>query len=304
MIERTTPSLYYRQKILLALLEVFGGRLERLTMQKYLFLFMQESQSGSYDFVPYKYGGFSFVSYEDIRALTKIGILKNLEDSKELTIARKESYLAQISKRDAKALRLLQRKHSSRTKRELMRYVYKEYPYYAIRSEMAKEYMTGKELMEIKEHLPKASGYSLFTIGYEGRSFDDYLNQLIKHNIKALCDVRKNPFSYKYGFKKSTLEKTTEEVGVAYHHIPALGIDSAKRKNIHCQKDLNRLFKEYRNITLRNQQESLQSLYALFKKYKRMALTCFEREPHSCHRHIVADALSCLPGWDYRIVHI
>ena len=31
------------------------------------------------------------------------------------------------------------------------------------------------------------------TIGYEGRSIDEYLNLLIKNNIKLLCDVRKNP---------------------------------------------------------------------------------------------------------------
>ena len=44
MVTGRKKSLYYRQKILLALLEVFGGQLKKTDLQKYLFLFTQEYQ--------------------------------------------------------------------------------------------------------------------------------------------------------------------------------------------------------------------------------------------------------------------
>lgn len=41
MNKRTQPA-FYRQKILLALLHAFGGKLSKLDLQKLLFLFVEE----------------------------------------------------------------------------------------------------------------------------------------------------------------------------------------------------------------------------------------------------------------------
>ena len=46
--------MFYRRKILLALMQVFGGELEKISLQKLLFLFMKHKQNPEYDFVPYK----------------------------------------------------------------------------------------------------------------------------------------------------------------------------------------------------------------------------------------------------------
>jgi len=66
--QRATPVFFQRQRRLLALLDALGGSVGNLDFQKLLFLYCQEPDSGSpYEFVPYKFGAFSFTSYADRR---------------------------------------------------------------------------------------------------------------------------------------------------------------------------------------------------------------------------------------------
>ena len=64
-----------RQRQLLALLNALGGRVCNLDFQKLLFLYCEESAGAPYDFVPYKFGAFSFTSYADRRKLIERGVL-------------------------------------------------------------------------------------------------------------------------------------------------------------------------------------------------------------------------------------
>ena len=62
--------LFDRQKRLLALVDALGGEVGSLDFQKLLFLYCREvEETPAYEFVPYKYGGFSFTSYADKRRL-------------------------------------------------------------------------------------------------------------------------------------------------------------------------------------------------------------------------------------------
>ncbi len=72
--------LYYRRKILLALLEVFEGQLTAKSLQKYLFLFTRSQNEKSFDFVPYRYGCFSFQANQDISTMAKYGYLEVKEE--------------------------------------------------------------------------------------------------------------------------------------------------------------------------------------------------------------------------------
>ena len=42
----------------------------------------------------------------------------------------------------------------------------------------------------------------VLTVGYEGLSIDEFLMKLIREKIHILIDVRKNPWSMKFGYKK------------------------------------------------------------------------------------------------------
>lgn len=143
-----------------------------------------------------------------------------------------------------------------------------------------------------------------FTIGYEGKSLDRYLNCLIENDIKALCDVRKNPISRKHGFSKRQLEKAVNNIDIEYMHIPELGIASEKRRNLKTREDYERLFEDYQNITLKNNSHAIEKLCQLFWDKRRVAITCFESDVCMCHRGQIAKALTQRQGWKYEIKHI
>jgi uncharacterized protein (DUF488 family) len=129
------------------------------------------------------------------------------------------------------------------------------------------------------------------TIGYEGKSLESYLNQLLQDSVTLLCDVRRNPLSRKYGFAKGTLSKACEGVGVRYEHLPELGIASEERKDLVTQADYDALFETYERETLPRQTEALNRIRHWVAEGERVALTCYEAHACQCHRHCVAEAL-------------
>ena len=139
----------------------------------------------------------------------------------------------------------------------------------------------------------------LFTIGYEGRTQDEYLALLTGAGVTLLADVRRNPISRKKGFSKRALAEGCAAVGIRYEHLPELGIASEKRKNVATQADVDALFAEYERDWLPTQGAALAKLRAWVDAGERIALTCFERAPGDCHRHCVAEALG---GFDAKHV--
>jgi uncharacterized protein (DUF488 family) len=289
----------HRQKTLIGLLSAFGGHLLSTDFQKYLFLFTREfQQEPSFEFVPYRFGSFSFQSYADKRRLIEIGALVETEDWQ----LRKEFSTEDLF--DEAAFSRCYDKYSHLHGTKLLQDVYRRYPYYAIKSERAAKIMNDQEMSAIAAARPSAAGTCFFTIGYEGSSVEGYMNRLIKNNVKTLVDVRRNPLSRKYGFSKKTLSDTVRKLGIGYVHIPELGIASERRKGLNTQADYDRLFDTYEKQDLQQNGKALQDLFNIFMKDSRVAITCFEASVCMCHRGRVVKALSAFPDWKYDIRHI
>jgi hypothetical protein len=293
------PIMNYRQKTLLGLLSAFGGHLPSTDFQKYLFLYTREfQQEPSFEFVPYRFGSFSFQSYADKRRLVEMGALADAEDWQL------QEGFATDGLFDEATYSRCYAKYSHLHGTKLLQEVYRRYPYYAIKSERAAKIMNDQELSAIAAARPAASAACFFTIGYEGSSLEGYLNRLIKNNVKTLVDVRRNPLSRKYGFSKKTLSDTLRKLGIGYVHVPELGIASDRRQELNTQADYDRLFNSYEKQELKQNGKALQDLFDLFLKEKRVAITCFEAKVCMCHRGRVAKAMSALPDWKYDIHHI
>jgi hypothetical protein len=294
------PVMNYRHKTLIGLLGAFGGRLPRRDFQKYLFLYTQEFQSEpSFEFVPYKYGCFSFQSYADKRRLVDVGVLADSEDWHL-----QDSGCVERSLLDDDRFDVFYDRYCALTGDALIQDVYRRYPYYAINSTIATKLMNKAELSAIQQKKPSDTDMCFFTIGYEGASFEGYLNRLIQNNVAALIDVRRNPLSRKYGFSKKTLSDTVQKLGIEYLHLPELGISSDQRQALNTQDDYDRLFASYEKNELRQNKAALEGLFKTFLDRKRVAITCFEASVCMCHRGRVANSLSLLPGWEYKIAHI
>ena len=289
--------LFERQKRLLALVDSLGGEVGNLDFQKLLFLYCCEvEETPTYEFVPYKYGGFSFTSYADKRRLIEQGLLADEERAWKLTPTGKTA--ANIAPVARIRMDQFAKRHASLRGDALVAEAYRRHPYYAIRSEMAERVLAGDALalMAIHAARPAASRPGLCTIGYEGRTLEDCLNRLIQDGVTVLCDVRRNPLSRKDGFSKGTLSKACEGVGIRYEHLPELGIASEERRELHTQADYDALFAVYERESLPKQSEALAKIRTWIEAGERVALTCFEKLPHQCHRHCVADALERTDG--------
>lgn len=295
-------QLFYRQKVLLSVLQAFGGSLSNINLQKYLFLFTQLCQKEkSYEFVPYKYGCFSFQSYADRRKLVERGILS---DGESWSIAEGQDFVSMLTPSDQGKIRRFAEKYRKVQGNALVKEVYRKYPYFATRSEIAADLMSSAELQEIALQRPINNGKTLYTIGYEGGTFENYLNRLIENNVRVLVDVRKNPLSRKYGFSKRTMKETSEKLDIEYRHMPELGIVSEKRQELKSKEDYEILFDEYESTVLRENAGALDELIDLVEEKDRIALTCFEAEPCMCHRSRISNAVLKHPRWRHVVQHI
>jgi hypothetical protein len=292
MSHRSTPAIPERQKQLLALLDAFGGRACRIDFQKLLFLYCQEhSETATYEFVPYKFGAFSFTSYADRRKMVERGLLADDEQTWELTHeGRREANAAPAV---GLLLSTFVRRYRQLSGDALVAETYRQHPYYATRSEIAERILRddAKTLQQIKDARRIYETVPLATIGYEGRTLESYLNDLLRSGLTVLCDVRRNPLSRKYGFSKATLSKACEGVGIRYEHAPELGIASEQRRNLETQADYDALFAEYEREALPHQGSAIARIGKWVRSGERVALTCYERLPHQCHRHCVAKAV-------------
>jgi len=284
------PKLFARQRQLLTLLDALGGREGDLDFQELLFLYCQETGADAfYEFVPYRFGAFSFTSYADCRKLIERGYL--VEDEKLWCLADDGRQVAGQDQ-DLQASSFAQR-HRDLRGDALVAETYRRWPYYATRSEIAARVLRGDDaaLRNIEAARPRPETIALSTIGYEGRTLESYLNVLLQAGVTLLCDVRKNPISRKYGFSRKTLANGCENVGIRYEHLPDLGITSDKRRNLETQEDYDELFADYEANSLPRQEQAVSRIREWIREDQRVALTCYERLPEQCHRHCVAAAV-------------
>ena len=246
----------------------------------------------SYDFMPYRFGCYSPQANQDLKTMIKYNLVK--EDGNDWIMTDSLNYKLTLNKKDREDLELFAGEYKSLRGRPLIEYVYEKYPFYAIKSEIVESVLNSDKIKKVKSLLPSKNDPVLFTIGYEGKSIEKYVTELIKEDIKLLCDIRKNPLSMKFGFSKNQLKGILEGVGIEYVHIPGLGIDSDKRQELNTPSDYEQLFSEYEKTTLIQNTTDLQALAKLFQKAKRIALTCFESDHHSCHRSRTANALQII----------
>jgi len=294
--------MYYRRKIILGLIETFGGELEKFQLQKLLMLFSFYQKNPSYHFVPYKYGCFSFQANADLATMRKYEWVE--EGEKYWKKTTNQSYISELTESDKKALLDLKNNFNDKSSEYLIKHTYRNYPYYAINSKIASQLLSNEELEKVIKQKPISTKNALFTIGYEGITIEQYINKLIKADVKVLCDVRKNSYSMKYGFSKSQLKMACEGVGIQFLHIPEVGIVSDKRKELNTQKDYDVLFEDYKKTVIPKTVSEQEMILSLINKNQRVAITCFEKDICQCHRKHLAEAICELPQFNYELIHL
>ncbi|WP_124979867.1 DUF488 domain-containing protein [Nonlabens xiamenensis] len=281
--------MFYRRKIVFALLEQFDGGLERTRLQKLIFLLSQRQSKPNYEFIPHRFGCYSFSLKADLDVMAQREWLAF--DNKTYSPAIEKKYYAELNAMDKQIVLETISNYGQMSTRAVTTHTYINFPYFASRSTIADEILPSKYLEKVHNARNMDFTKMLFTIGYEGISLEEYLNRLVKNNIKALIDVRKNPLSQKFGFSKKLLQRFCRRLDIDYIHIPDVGIDSSKRRELNTQDDYNILFDDYKKTTLETSIAAQKEILALLEQYQRIALTCFEAETCQCHRTPLAEKL-------------
>ena len=135
-----------------------------------------------------------------------------------------------------------------------------------------------------------AAAPALFTIGYEGKTQGEFLDQLVAAGVELLIDVRAVAASRRPGFSKTALANGLRERGIDYLHLRALGTPAAGREAARKGRTA-----EMRAIYA-GQLETPEAELAFEKilseaAERKAALLCYELDAVGCHRAMLAERM-------------
>lgn len=280
-----------RQKAIVQMLARAERAVSRLELTKWCFLLRRETASHGggafYQFVPHRYGPFSFCLYREADILARSGLLIVSDDKTWKASVSPSPGSANLPACVERDIAEIVRRFVRTPAGELIEYVYRQYPWFTVNSEL-----------DGRERRPVAKP-AVYTVGYEGQSIDGFLNTLVYHGIRRAVDVRYHPVSRRYGFHKSTLARLCENLSIAYVHTPELGIPSEKRRRLQTGADYTALLDSYQCGTLHAERASVRRVSTLVAR-EPSALMCMEADPERCHRTRLAGAIAKKTGLPIR----
>ncbi|MCH9022417.1 MAG: DUF488 domain-containing protein [Planctomycetes bacterium] len=273
------------------LLTRMGHSLPPTIFVKLMFLMRHETcleeNPSFYDFVPYKYGPFSFTLYWDLDNLRQNGYL--LPDEKQISLCPQainlcEEKTDELPASIQSAVRIVLTRYGKMNQDALIRSVYSRYPWFAFKSEL-------KESSKASILPPKKAVPAVYTAGYEGMSVDTFFNNLMNKGIEVVIDVRANPISRKYGFSGRRFPEICKTLGFEYIHVPNLGIPPKYRAGLGTFESYQRLLNQYEQTMLPKQPKDVEKVGRLMRR-KPSVLVCVEKDIRCCHRSPLAEALA------------
>jgi len=130
----------------------------------------------------------------------------------------------------------------------------------------------------------------LSTIGYEGKTQDEFLDELSAAGVELILDVRAVASSRRPGFSKTALAAALRERGIDYLHLRPLGMPAAGREAARAGRiaEMRAIYGEQ----LETPEAELALEQALAEAVERhAALLCYEKEAPDCHRSMLADRM-------------
>jgi len=280
-----------RQRMILALLDHAGAPIQNTMLVKLVFLLREETVIGQdrtfYGFVPYKQGPFSFGLYRELETLERDGYLERGKQSIVLASRTKKlsgEQIERLTPAQSDAVASVVREYGGRRRASLLRSVYSRYPWYASKSELAQ--YVHKDVPAPPKREPAA-----YTVGYEGKSVDEFFNGLLASGMTGILDVRANPVSRKYGFAKRSMSRIAGSLGLAYHHMPELGITGRHRANLSDFGSYQRLLDKYEKKMLPKRTADIEQATELLRSQP-LALLCMEKDVRCCHRGRLANRVA------------
>ncbi len=280
-----------RQKALLLFIAAAKRSVSKIELTKWSFMLRHESPSRGgnafYDFLPYRYGPFSFCLFQELEKLVASNFIE--VEGNQITLGKVDFDSDRVPRQVRADIDKIVARYTNWDHQRLIDYVYESYPCFTVNS-----------IVRRLASRPTATP-AVYTIGYESQSLDAVLDELVRSGIRRLVDVRRNPVARRFGFHKSTLQRCSDKVDIEYFHFPELGIASEDRRRLDSQSDYEKLFGRYETTTLQANRDSIATVSDLIAD-QASALMCMEADPKSCHRSRLAACIS--RGTGLPIVHL
>lgn len=136
-----------------------------------------------------------------------------------------------------------------------------------------------------------AMTHGIVSVGYEGRTIDDFVAELVRAGVQTVADVRLNAISRKGGFSKTRLREALAAAGINYRHLRSLG--NAKDNRLPFWEgrveEGRRVFREA--LDSPEAESSLNELSDLVRCHV-VAVLCFEADVEKCHRKVIIDEVA------------
>lgn len=126
---------------------------------------------------------------------------------------------------------------------------------------------------------------TVMTIGYQGRTLDQLVADLVSAGVRQVVDVRALPLSRRKGFSKTPLRTALEAQGIGYVHLRSAG--NPFRAQDASAADILAQYREHLEGAPDIVAEVADAAMAMPS-----ALLCMERHAHECHRSVIAQQLA------------
>ena len=143
------------------------------------------------------------------------------------------------------------------------------------------------ERISVLASLKKNKIYSkpkIFSIGYEGKNIDNFIEILKNNKISELVDLRQNAFSWNKQFSRNLLGELAQ-YDIEYVNFPRLGAPSELRVEIKKNGNPDKFFSEY--LKLLNKNIPYLNILDMISRQKNTAMMCMEADYNKCHRKII-----------------
>lgn len=150
--------------------------------------------------------------------------------------------------------------------------------------------VSGLPFLLVGEAVRDGLMHPLFTIGYEGKTPAEFLDQLKDAGVELLIDVRAIAASRRPGFSKTALAASAREQGVDYVHFRPLGTPAAGREAARKGRIADMRLIYAGQLETPEAELAFEQVLATASE-RRAALLCYEAEAGGCHRRMLAERL-------------
>lgn len=142
---------------------------------------------------------------------------------------------------------------------------------------------------------------TLYTIGYESSSIEDFIATLRAADVSTLIDVRDFPGSRRKGFSKTALSIALADVGIEYVHLKGLG-DPKEGRDAARAGEYGKFEKIFLTHMYTSQAKADLERAVTISQQSNACLMCYERSHRHCHRKYIAEAMSSII--DLNTIHL